>query len=64
MSAAASSEQAWTGLLRAYRRLTRELEGSLRQRHGLTLSALELLGHLAAPHSGACKSHGWRSRRG
>jgi DNA-binding MarR family transcriptional regulator len=40
--------EAWTGLLRAHRRLTRELEAALRERHGLTLSALELLGPLAA----------------
>ncbi len=39
--------EAWTGLLRAHRRLTRELEAELQERHGLTLSALELLGRLA-----------------
>lgn len=39
--------QAWTGLLRVHRRLTRELEATLQDRHGLTLSALELLGRLA-----------------
>lgn len=38
---------AWIGLLRAHRRLTRELEAALRDRHALTLSALELLGRLA-----------------
>jgi DNA-binding MarR family transcriptional regulator len=40
--------EAWTGLLKAHRRLTRELEAALQARHGLTLSALELLGRLAA----------------
>ncbi len=40
--------QAWTGLLRAHRQLTRELEASLKERHELSLSALELLGRLAA----------------
>jgi DNA-binding MarR family transcriptional regulator len=39
--------QAWTGMLRAHRRLTRELEAALQERHGLSLSALELLGRLA-----------------
>lgn len=41
------SAEAWTGLLRVHRRLTRELEAALQERHGLTLSALELLGRLA-----------------
>jgi DNA-binding MarR family transcriptional regulator len=40
--------EAWTGLLKAHRRLTRELEAALQTRHGLTLSELELLGRLAA----------------
>lgn len=39
--------RAWTGLLRAHRRLTRALEARLLDRHGLSLSALELLGRLA-----------------
>jgi DNA-binding MarR family transcriptional regulator len=39
--------EAWTGLLRVHRRLTRELEAALQDRYGLTLSALELLGRLA-----------------
>jgi len=39
---------AWTGFLAAHRRLTRELEAELEARHGLSLSALELLGRLAA----------------
>lgn len=39
--------EAWTGLLRAHRRLTFELEAQVQHRHGLTLSALELLGRLA-----------------
>jgi DNA-binding MarR family transcriptional regulator len=39
--------EAWTGLLRAHRRLTRELEAALHERHELSLSALELLGRLS-----------------
>lgn len=39
---------AWTGLQRTHRRLTRRLEAALEQRHGLSLSTLELLGRLAA----------------
>lgn len=42
----AEQAQAWTGLLRAHRRLTRALEARLLDRHGLSLSALELLGRL------------------
>lgn len=38
---------AWTGLLRTHRRLIRELEAAVHERHGLSLSALELLGRLA-----------------
>jgi DNA-binding MarR family transcriptional regulator len=44
---AGGEAEAWTGLLRAHRRLTRELETALQDRHALTLSALELLGRLA-----------------
>jgi DNA-binding MarR family transcriptional regulator len=40
--------RAWIGLQRAHRELTRRLEASLAERHGLSLSALELLGRLAA----------------
>jgi DNA-binding MarR family transcriptional regulator len=40
--------EAWAGLQRAHRELTRELEASLDARYGLSLSALELLGRLAA----------------
>jgi DNA-binding MarR family transcriptional regulator len=43
----AEQAAAWTGLLRAHRRLTRELEAALQARHGLTLSGLEALGRLA-----------------
>lgn len=39
---------AWTGFQRAHRDLTRRLESALAERHGLSLSALELLGRLAA----------------
>jgi DNA-binding MarR family transcriptional regulator len=38
---------AWVGLQRAHRALTRRLESTLGERHGLSLSALELLGRLA-----------------
>lgn len=44
---AGEQAEAWTGLLRVHRRLTRELEAALQERHGVTLSALELLGRLA-----------------
>jgi DNA-binding MarR family transcriptional regulator len=40
--------EAWTGLQRAHRELTRGLEATLDRRFGLSLSALELLGRLAA----------------
>ena len=39
---------AWIGLLQTHRQLTRQLDAELEARHGLTLSALELLGRLAA----------------
>jgi DNA-binding MarR family transcriptional regulator len=39
---------AWVGLLESHRRLTRELDAELEAQHGLGLSALELLGRLAA----------------
>jgi DNA-binding MarR family transcriptional regulator len=39
---------AWAGLQRAHRELTRRLEAALEERFGLSLSALELLGRLAA----------------
>jgi DNA-binding MarR family transcriptional regulator len=38
---------AWTGLQRVHRELTRGLEATLDARFGLSLSALELLGRLA-----------------
>ena len=37
---------AWAGLQRAHRELTRQLEATLVERYGLSLSALELLGRL------------------
>jgi DNA-binding MarR family transcriptional regulator len=40
--------RAWLGLQRAHRELTRRLETTLDERYGLSLSALELLGRLAA----------------
>ena len=39
---------AWTGLQRAQRELSRRLEARLDESYGLSLSALELLGRLAA----------------
>lgn len=39
---------AWIGLLETHKRLTRVLDAELEARHGLGLSALELLGRLAA----------------
>jgi DNA-binding MarR family transcriptional regulator len=39
---------AWLGFQRAHRELTRRLESALEERHGLSLSALEVLGRLAA----------------
>jgi len=39
---------AWTGFLETHKRLTRALDAGLDARHGLTLSAAEVLGRLAA----------------
>ena len=39
---------AWIGLLETHKQLTRALDGELLDRHGLSLSALELLARLAA----------------
>jgi DNA-binding MarR family transcriptional regulator len=39
---------AWIGLLETHKRLTRALDAELEAEHGLTLSALEVLGRLAA----------------
>ena len=39
---------AWTGFLETHKRLTRALDAELDGRHGLTLSAAEVLGRLAA----------------
>ena len=39
---------AWIGLLHTQRNLTRELDAELEAKHGLGLSALELLGRIAA----------------
>src|SRR5918998_4487464 len=38
---------AWIGLLETHKRLTRELEGELETKHGLSLSGFELLSRLA-----------------
>lgn len=40
--------EAWLGLHRAHRELTRRLDAALAERFGLSLSSLELLGRLAA----------------
>jgi DNA-binding MarR family transcriptional regulator len=40
--------EAWIGLLETHRRLTRALDAELEADYGLSLSALELLGRLAA----------------
>jgi DNA-binding MarR family transcriptional regulator len=42
---------AWIGLLETHKQLTRALDAELEARHGLGLSALELLGRLAAAES-------------
>ena len=39
---------AWIGLLETHKRLTRALEGELEAQYGLGLSALEMMGRLAA----------------
>src|SRR4051812_21018721 len=41
---------AWVGLLETHRQVTRALGADLEARFGLTLSALEILGRLAADH--------------
>jgi DNA-binding MarR family transcriptional regulator len=43
---------AWTGVMEGQRRLAREVETELEARHGLALSALGLLGRLAATDEG------------
>ena len=40
--------QAWIGMLETHKQLTRRLEAELEAEHGLSLSALELMGRLAA----------------
>jgi DNA-binding MarR family transcriptional regulator len=42
------SADAWIGLLETQRRLSRELDALLEQKHGIGLSELEVLGRLAA----------------
>jgi DNA-binding MarR family transcriptional regulator len=39
---------AWVGLLETHKQLVRALDGELESKHGITLSALEVLGRLAA----------------
>ena len=40
--------EAWVGFLEAHKRLTRALDAELDGQHGLTLSAVEVLGRVAA----------------
>jgi DNA-binding MarR family transcriptional regulator len=40
--------EAWVGFLEAHKRLTRALDAELDGRHGLTLSAVDVLGRVAA----------------
>src|SRR4051812_35085600 len=42
------SSLAWIGMLETHKKLTRELDAHLEAEHGLSLSALEVLGRLAA----------------
>ena len=41
-------QEAWVGLLETHKRLTRALEAELESKYGLGLSALEMMGRLAA----------------
>ena len=43
-----TADDAWIGFQRAHRELARRLESALVERHNLSLSALEVLGHVAA----------------
>jgi DNA-binding MarR family transcriptional regulator len=56
-AACLSAEQAlaFTGLLEAGRRLARELEGELEAAHGLSFSALGLLGRMAVAEGGTLR---------
>src|ERR1019366_3425794 len=47
--------EAWIGLLETYKRLTRALDTELEAEHGLSLSALEVLGRLAAAEGGSLR---------
>src|SRR3954454_23140850 len=40
--------EAWIGMLEAHKRLTRALDAEMEAQHGLSLSAVEVLGRLAA----------------
>jgi DNA-binding MarR family transcriptional regulator len=46
-------ETAWLGILRAHTEVTRALDGALASRHGLSLSAYEVLSRLAAAEHGS-----------
>jgi DNA-binding MarR family transcriptional regulator len=52
---APSREAAWLGLLQAHADLTRSLDAALHQRHGLSLSAYEVLSRLAHAEGGALR---------
>jgi DNA-binding MarR family transcriptional regulator len=52
---APSREAAWLGLLQAHAELTRALDHALHARHGLSLSAYEVLSRLAHADGGALR---------
>ena len=57
--------EAWVGFLEAHKRLTRALDAELDGEHGLTLSAVEVLGRVAADRAiAACACRSWPARRG
>ena len=45
---------AWQGMLRTHARLTREMDAEMRARHGISLSAYELLCSSATRPGGGC----------
>ncbi len=55
-------EAAWLGLLRAHAELTRALDAALAERHGLTLSAYEVLSRLAHAPDGHLRMSGLAER--
>src|SRR5438874_13551929 len=55
---------AWIGLLETHKRLTRALDAELEAEHGLTISALEALGRLAAAPGRRLRLSALASERG